>query len=636
MRKSRPVLWRVALIALLSALALVGMTGVASAHAQLEGSDPPSDDVVATAPKAITLTFDERVEPTANAIQVFDDHLHRVDDNRVVRSAAVGNRIQVGLGNSLKNGTYTVSWHVSSADTHPVAGTFHFSIGGPSQVTGTVPGTGRNNLAGVLLGVMRSIGYTGLILGPGVLLVTLALWPAGLATARTRRTLYLGLALLGISALGSMLLEGVWASGRPLSAMWSAPSSLDTHSRRFDTLYALRFYLLIAFGVLLVANLSAENRAASRAALRAATRPGRGKRQPVESEPWRIPRWLALGSAIASTLALLATWSLAGHAAAGLQSRLAVAADLAHVLAMTVWLGGLVMLTVSLRPAERVADLARVLPRFSRLAFAAVTVLVVSGTYQTWREVGSIDALRGTSFGRLLLVKLLGVVGLLVLGNLARRWVQRNLAVYRPWQLPRLMPQATAGSAASAATAGSAGSAGSTGSTLLLAPAVVLAPAPAVVPTGQYGPVELRSLRRGLTFELGLGLAVLALTAALVVSVPSRESYIRPFTQTLSAPGLRVALRIGAPRTGDSVLHLSVRDPGGKAIPVTALRGSLSQPAAALGPLPLRLARARGATGTGAQDVGLTFPEKGHWVLQLTVQTSSFDATSFTVPVDVS
>jgi copper transport protein len=136
--------------------------------------------------------------------------------------------------------------------------------------------------------------------------------------------------------------------------------------------------------------------------------------------------------------------------------------------------------------------------------------------------------------------------------------------------------------------------------------------------------------------ELGLGVAVLALTAALVVSIPSVQSYIRPFTQTLSAPGMRVAVRIDAPRTGDTALHLSVQDQTGKAVPLMAVRGSLSQPKAGLGPLPLRLPSASGETATGAEDIGLTFPRNGNWVLQLTVQISAFDSTSFTIPVDVS
>jgi hypothetical protein len=68
---------------------------------------------------------------------------------------------------------------------------------------------------------------------------------------------------------------------------------------------------------------------------------------------------------------------------------------------------------------------------------------------------------------------------------------------------------------------------------------------------------------------------------------------------------------------------------------VTALRGSLTRKAGALGPLPLRLPDANGSTATGSENIGLTFPASGAWTLQLTVQTSEFDAAvfSFTVPI---
>lgn len=605
---------RLALLVLVFVLALIAMTGTASAHAQLQGSDPPAGDVVATAPQQVTITLDESVEVAANAIQVFDDHLQRVDSARVTRVAGDGNRIQVGLRANLGNGTYTVSWHVSSADTHPVSGTFQFSVGAPSQVTGKVPGVGRNDSAAFLLGVMRGLGYAGLILAPGVLLVTLALWPAGLAYRRTRRMLYLGLALLGVSALGSMLLQGVAASGRPLSAMWSAPSSLDTHSRKFDTLYALRFYLLVLFGLVLVAAISTETKATARAAA-VAVKPGRrpSKAAPAPAAGPLLPRWAMFAAIVASTLALMTTWALAGHAAAGMQTAAAIVADLVHVLAMTVWLGGLALLTITLRPAERAGDLAAVLPRFSRLAFSCVAVLVVTGSYQTWRDVGSLDALRSTHFGHLLLIKLGAVLVVLGLGYHARRWVQGQLSPPSgSWHLPRLIPKPVTVHAASAATFTGAPE------------------APAA-----NAPLPLRRLQLGLAGEVAIAAVVLGVTAALVVSVPSRQSYVRPFTQTLMASGLQVAVRIDAPRVGDTVLHVTARSTDGTPIPVTGIRGSLTQPAAKIGPLPLRLPNATGATGNGKQDIGLTFPAKGRWVVQLTIQTSSFDATAFSITARV-
>lgn len=383
---------------------LLPTAGSAAAHARLEASDPAADAILTTQPTAVTLTFDDQVELSDRAIQVFDDRFGRVDAGQVTSAGPGQKRLRVGLRRGLAEGTYTVSWHVSSDDTHLVSGSFRFSVGHPSVVRGTVPGAGRNDLAGVLLGALRWTGYLGLVLGPGVLLVALGLWPAGLTDHRTRRLMMAGLSVLAVSTAGTMVLQGVWASGVPFTALWSAPATLATHSRRFDEVYAFRSYLLIGFAVALVVALS--------------------RSVPVRTRSRRV----LLGATAAGTVALLATWPLVGHSALGDGAVLAITANLLHTFAMTVWLGGLALILVGLRSAERAADLAAVLPRFSQIALASVGTLVVTGAFMTWREVGSVNALTTTEFGKVLLVKLFGVLVLILLGNLARLWVRRHLS----------------------------------------------------------------------------------------------------------------------------------------------------------------------------------------------------------------
>ena len=462
---------RVALATSLAGLLLIPTAGSASAHARLEASDPPAGAVLTTPPTAVTLTFNEPVEVNDGAIEVFDDRFNRVDSGHVTSTRPDRSQLQVGLPPGLARGTYTVSWHASSGDTHPVSGSFRFSVGEPSVVRGSVPGGGRNDLAGAMLGALRWTGYLGLVLGPGVLLVALALWPAALTDRRTRRLTLVGVSLLAVSTLGAMLLQGVWASGQPFSALWAAPDRLDTHSRRFDEVYAVRSFLLIGFAVALVLVLS-----------RAAQVPTRPSRLAAGSSRLvtRSSR-LVLAATTVSTVALLATWPLVGHSSAGGGSGLAIAVNLVHTFAMTAWLGGLVLVVVGLG-GDRAADLAVVLPRFSRLALGAVATLVATGTFMAWREVGSVNALTATTFGRVLLVKLAGVIALILLGNLARLWVERNL---------------------------SGGMGGRT------------APDPA--PGGELmAPGRDGVLRRGLVAEATIAFGVLAVTAALVVIVPAR------------------------------------------------------------------------------------------------------------------
>lgn len=646
----RPRLLRRVLSAMLVGLALLVAAGSpAFAHARLQSSNPPAGGVLAVAPSRVALTFGEGVESSADAIQVFDDHLRRVRTGPVAVGGASSDQLSVTVPGRLAGGTYTVSWRVSSGDTHPVSGSFRFSIGAPSVVTGVVPEVGRNNLAGLILGVMRGAGYVGLALGPGLLLVVLLLWRPGLGDNGIRRLLYVGLTLLAASTVSEMLLQGVWVSGRAISAIWSSPGALGTGSRTFDQVHAVRLYLLMAFGITLAATLAGQRRGpppsvASRplpsaapltsglgrtgrvtlavAPLAVSVPPARALAlsdvpapglpapdlavpAPAGSPSARVPARVAV--AVAGT-ALMATWALVGHAAAGEAVPLAIAANLAHVLAMSLWLGGLALIAVILRPGQRSADLSldlvTVLPQFSRLAFGCVATLAATGGLMAVREVGSLEALISTEYGRVLLVKLLAVAVLLALGNVARRWVHRHLP-----SPPHLLSRPAS-------------------------PGVQ--PATAMIFPPDYGDPEVRRLRQGVLAEILVAAAVLTLTAALVVIVPARQDYVRPFHRVLLAPApdVKVVLDIPAPRQGDAVLNVTVTTTDGRPQPVTALTGSVSLVSPRMGPLPLRPGPA--AAPSGSKTLAVSFPAKGTWTLRLSVQTTPTDATAFSTEVPVS
>ncbi|WP_392973358.1 CopD family protein [Streptomyces sp. LN245] len=104
---------------------------------------------------------------------------------------------------------------------------------------------------------------------------------------------------------------------------------------------------------------------------------------------------------------------------------------------MAVWLGGLAALLAALhRPAEPVPP--AVVTRFSRLALTSVAVLAVTGVYQSWRGLGSWDALTSTSYGRLLVVKVVLVALLLAGAAFSRRWTTRAATARTPAGCPGL------------------------------------------------------------------------------------------------------------------------------------------------------------------------------------------------------
>ena len=143
-------------------------------------------------------------------------------------------------------------------------------------------------------------------------------------------------------------------------------------------------------------------------------------------------------------------------------------ADLIHLVAVTVWLGGLVLLTTMVLPRRRSEELASVVPRFSAVAFAAVATMVMAGEVMLTRIVPSLGDLPTTPYGRLLLVTL-SIVGLLLIAaQRARSVTNRRLA-------------------------------------------------PSAVPSG---PARLQPLMLAVGFELGLAVTILASTAFLVGKVP--------------------------------------------------------------------------------------------------------------------
>ena len=78
---------------------------------------------------------------------------------------------------------------------------------------------------------------------------------------------------------------------------------------------------------------------------------------------------LALGGGVVAA-GLATTWAVAEHASTGLQTAVAMPVDVAHLLAVACWLGGLAALLAGLRPAgEPLTGTA--VRRFSRLASAA-------------------------------------------------------------------------------------------------------------------------------------------------------------------------------------------------------------------------------------------------------------------------
>jgi copper transport protein len=78
-------------------------------------------------------------------------------------------------------------------------------------------------------------------------------------------------------------------------------------------------------------------------------------------------------------------------------------------------------------PRAEVGLLAAV-PRFSSVAFTAMVVIVVTGILQGWRQLGSLQALGDTGYGRLLVAKVAVFLLLIAVAGQSRVLVRRRLA----------------------------------------------------------------------------------------------------------------------------------------------------------------------------------------------------------------
>jgi copper transport protein len=144
-----------------------------------------------------------------------------------------------------------------------------------------------------------------------------------------------------------------------------------------------------------------------------------------ERELRSVSELLALPAALAAGLAALFLPALAGHAGQKSPRGLALPLDVAHLSAVSIWLGGLIGLIVfwlSLERTARGAALGFVVPRFSIVAFCSVLLIIGSGTGQALLEIPTLASLWQTSYGQALLWKigLLSAALLLAGVNLAR------------------------------------------------------------------------------------------------------------------------------------------------------------------------------------------------------------------------
>ncbi|MFH9550928.1 copper resistance CopC/CopD family protein [Streptomyces sp. NPDC017435] len=615
--------------------------GPASAHAALRSADPADGSVVKAAPKSLTLTFTESVGLLDDSFRVFDPDNRRVETGRPGHADGRADTARVELPGKLGTGTFTVAWRVVSADSHPIAGAFTFSVGKPSAIPPALPSTSvENPVTGGLFNVGRYVAYLA-----AALLIGTAAFVAVCRPPDVRplgRLLLAGWWALVGSTVFLLLLRGPYETGAGPARILDPSGLTRTLGTRPGLALLARLALLAVAAVLLLRQ---------RKALRAQTG-GTGDKQ-------RGPSRATLLTGAALTVGLALTWAAAEHASAGIQVPAAMTSSVLHLLAMSVWLGGLAAL---LTLFYRASVPSRVVGRFSQVAGLAVTVLVVTGVYQSWRGLGSVSALTDTTYGRVLLAKLAAVTLLLVAGARSRRTVTsertaRNVTVEAPEETQvreERLPEPVGGRARGGAdglTKGAAHDRADGPADGASPPEEPRPPAgPALTPAED---AQRRALRRSVLAEVVVSVVVLVLTTILTGTLPGRAAAEAataeqsaglpvasvtdiPFSFGSGDPGVRgvsgkVQVTLNPGQVGDNGLQAVVYGSDGGFVSVPELRISFTLPGQDIGPLDAKVTDRGGYWAADAVNL----PIAGTWEMKATIRVSDVDQVSESKPVRI-
>lgn len=492
---------RLGVVGVFAGIMLVATAAPAWAHAILNSGDPPLNGVSATAPAQLSLTFNENVEVSFGAIRVYTCSGARITTGAPRHSPGTDHTVVVNVP-KLAPGVYLVSWHVISADSHPVSGSYSFRIGTGPPPTVNACATETNAASSTTVGVLFAIARTGVFVGLALLIggaVFLLLIAGGTrAGSSTRKTVWVGWFILVASTIAALMLQGPYAAGAGIgdAVKWTVVHAvLNT---RFGHVTEIRLALLVVAFVLLLFMPEIDRRATA--------------------PKW----WIGAGAVVAILLA--GTPGIAGHADTGTFTIFAVPLDTVHVLAMSVWLGGLAALLVATLSGGFNGGLRSALSTFSRLAFWCVVALVLSGLFASWRQVGfTIRGYTGTSYGHILLIKLALVVLLIALAAVSRSIVRKRRA------------------------------------------------APADAPESASAAIDERTvkgLRRSVAGEVALGLAVLCVTAILVNAQPARSALSPQLFSGSVAAGtgngaMIIEVTVDPAHTGVNEVHVYTLTPKG-------------------------------------------------------------------------
>jgi copper transport protein len=413
-------------LALLAAAAALALPAAAWAHAALLRTSPSASGILNSPPARVLLTFSEAVEPRFAVISVTDAGGNQETTDSPSRSEVDPDTLVVPL-RRLAQGWYLVYWRAISVDGHPVRGAFTFAVGpNPGPAPQFVIPSISETAATPRLVTARFITFIAVMAAIGLFILRIAIARPVVRRVRGTRLRAVSIAF-GIAALVGLVAIPVYVD--LATAQFALRSAFDVgnivplmRSSAFGRGY---LDLELAFALFVVA-----------AGLAIwVDRPERERRSVAEL--------LSVTGALAAAGASLLIPSVTGHAGQTSPRGWAVAFDWVHLLAGSVWVGGLIGLLVLWRSfpvAQRVAGLVVCVPRFSNTAFVSVLVLIGGGTGGAVLHLPTFASFWETSYGQTLLVKIGLLAGAMLLAAVNLLRTKPRLAASR--DRPELGPGA--------------------------------------------------------------------------------------------------------------------------------------------------------------------------------------------------
>jgi copper transport protein len=364
---------------------------------------PGDGAVVGSAPEAVELTFSGTVTAGPGAVQVFAPNGDEVQvgDAHPAQAATIAQRIDAD-----QTGTYGVSYRVSSEDGHVINGSVTFSVGeeGGDGASASRDAAAVSRALQVTFSTARFFEVLALLTVAGG-----GIFACLVAPGWRPRLLVVASVVLLVSYATSYVVTGAILESTSFGGALAGDVLDATADTPFGRSMLLRAVIaLVALGPVLLLRSGA-----------------------------RLPQGARIAMAVVFA-GLAASLSITGHAVTTEPTWLRMPLDMVHVTAAAVWLGGLVQLGFLAPFARTWTDS---ILRFSRLAFGCVVVLLLTGAYATYAELGtSLGDLLDSRYGRLVLAKLA-----LYFGTMPLAW--NNMSAFvpairrRPDDAPRMLRQ---------------------------------------------------------------------------------------------------------------------------------------------------------------------------------------------------